>query len=57
MENSSRLQNEIFKAKQQEKEYEEAIEQLHMDLANVEKENAKLRKAIKSLELGRHFPI
>lgn len=39
------LENEISKARKQEKSYEEAIEQLQSDLDNLEQENAKLKTA------------
>ncbi|KAJ3280259.1 hypothetical protein HK104_000788, partial [Borealophlyctis nickersoniae] len=46
----SQMEEELMKTKQQSTVYEEAIEALHADLEQMEKENAQLRKAAKKLE-------
>ena len=47
------LENELMKARKQERAYEEAMEQLQADLDALEQDNAKLKAAVSTTESKR----
>lgn len=47
------LENELMKARKQERAYEEAMEQLQADLDALEQDNAKLKTAVSTTESKR----